>query len=249
MNGFSKAVSAIVMGCILFGFVGGAVAQPFSPYRHYSSSLFVNGNLKLFFQKQWRARVLASSGASMEGPTAPQVQLPLSVSSFRTVSAPIMPKRLAAGVPDLDEAQRQELENSFLEMLKGYEQLLDTRDESQLRNSLAGAFNYLFMSSYYVLKNGQELTEEQRESMLEQINTGIGLGLKERRMSDRDKQELYEAVVLSGSLILGLYNEGRDKGRPEQMKTARELARDLLEQMMGITLDKVHVNGGSVRVE
>jgi hypothetical protein len=105
------------------------------------------------------------------------------------------------------------------------------------------------MTSYYALKNGQELTEAQQESMLEQVNAAIAMGLKERRMSDREKQEMYESVVLSGTLILGLYNEGRDKGRPEQMKTARELAKDLLGQMMGITLDRVHVVGDTVSID
>ena len=86
----------------------------------------------------------------------------------------------------------------------------------------------------------------QQRSMLAQINAGIAMGLKERRLSDRDKQELYESVVLSGSIILGLYNEGRDKGDSKQQKEARELAGELLEQMMGIDIDKVHLEDDTV---
>jgi hypothetical protein len=75
------------------------------------------------------------------------------------------------------------------------------------------------------------------------------MGLKERRLSDREKQELYESVVLSGSIILGLYNDGRDKGLPQLQKEARELAKELLEQMMGIRIDKVHADDDGVRIE
>ena len=214
-------------------------------YRQYSSTSFVNGNLKQAFQKQWRGTAAgAHSGATLE-----PVKLPLSVSSFRPVSAPVMHKRVAASIQDLDAEPREELEGALLELLKGYDQLLEDNDEQRLKNNLAGAFNFLFISSYYALKNGQELTEAQQESMLEQVNAAIAMGLKERRMSDREKQEMYESVVLSGTLILGLYNEGRDKGRPEQMKTARELAKELLGQMMGITLDKVRISGDTVRID
>jgi hypothetical protein len=244
MNNISRKLLAIAAGCVLLVSAGEAGAQS-SPYRQYNSGSFVNGNLKQAFQKQWKG---TAGGPQSDATVAPE-KLPLSVSSFRPVSAPVMHKRVVASLQDLDEEQRQELEGALLELLKGYDQLLEDNDEQRLKNNLAGAFNFLFMTSYYALKNGQELTEAQQESMLEQVNAAIAMGLKERRMSDREKQEMYESVVLSGTLILGLYNEGRDKGRPEQMKTARELAKDLLGQMMGITLDRVHVVGDTVSID
>jgi hypothetical protein len=264
MNDFSRRLLVITAGCILLGFAREAGAQTVSPYRQYSGSMFVNGNLKLFFQKQWWAHHLRGPGrdtgegrrvggrqvvASTEGvPGLLQVKLPLAVSSFRSVGGPIMPRRLAAGLQDLDEAHRQALETAFGALLKGYDQHLDQNDEQRLKNNLAGAFNFLFTSSYQALKN-QELSGEQQESMLEQINDGIAMALKERRLSDRDKQELYESVVLAGTIVRGLYTEGRDKGRPEQLKLARELGKELLEQMMGLSVDKVHVDGNSVRLD
>ncbi|MGZ3458494.1 MAG: DUF6683 family protein [Archangium sp.] len=262
MSFISRVLSVIAAGCILLGAAGSEGAQPVSPYRQYGGNAFANGHFKSFFQRQWRASSSRSQGspagsgerqasgsAGGEAPTLSPGLLPLSVSSFRTVGNPVVPRRLAAGVPELDAAQCQALEGALLELLKGYEQLLDQHDEQRLKNNLAGAFNHLFLSAYYALKGGQELSAEQQESMLEQLNAGIALGLKERRMSDKDKQELYESVVLSGSIILGLYNEGRDPGHPEQLKAARDLARELLEQSLGLTLDKVRLEGGAVRVD
>ncbi|WNG34239.1 hypothetical protein F0U61_11815 [Archangium violaceum] len=247
MNHDSRALLAMLAACLLLGSSGPAGAQPLSPYRHYSSSLFITGNFKLSFPRQW-GEPSAASGTSEESPTLSPVLLPLSVSSFRTVGNPVVPRRIASGVPGLVGEQRQQLEVALLELLKGYEYLLDQNDEQRLKNNLAGAFNFLFLSSYGVLKNGEELSEEQRESMLGQINACIAMRLKERRLSDREKQELYESAVLSGSIIRGLYNEGRDKGRAEQLKTARELAKTLLEQWMGLTIEKVRLDGNAVRI-
>lgn len=242
----SRAMLAAWAVCLVLGVAGQAGAQPFSPYRPYNSGAFITGNFRLSFQRQWSSP--AASGSSAEPTTVSPELLPLSASSFRTVGEPVMPRRIAAGVPDLDEQHRHALEGSLLELLKGYEQLLDQRDEQRLKNNLAGAFVLLFRSSFCALKDGQELSGEQQESLLQQINASIAMGFNARRLSDREKQELYEAVVLAGSIIRGLYTEGRDKDRPEQLKAARDLAKELLEQLMGLTLDKVRLDGNTVRI-
>lgn len=252
MNSFLRTVPVMVAGFLLLGAAGPEGAQPLSPYRqHYDSNTFIHGNFKTFFQRQWKdhaRRVQCDKLPEDErqaclGGLPPPVPLPLSMSWFRAGgNAPVMPKKIASGVRALEPEHRKALESSLLELLKGYEQLLAQQDQPQLKDNLAGAFNYLFISSFYALKNGQELSGPQQQCMLEQINAGITMGLKERRLSDRDKQELYESVVLSGRIILGLYNEG-------QQKEARELAGELLEQMMGIRIEKVHLEEGCVWIE
>jgi hypothetical protein len=240
----SRAMLAALAVCILLGSAGSASAGPVSPYRQqYSSTLFVTGNFRLSFQRQWSTDTVAP-GAPGEAGTVSPVLLPLSVSSFRSVGDPLMPRHVAAGVPDLDETHRRALEGTLQELLRGYEQLLDQRDEQRLKNNLAGAFVFLVRSSYCVLKDGQELSGEQQESLLQQINASIAMGLKERRLSDKEKQELYEAVVLSGSIIRGLYTEGST----EQLKAARDLAKELMEQWMGLTIEKVRLDGNTVRM-
>ncbi|AKJ06870.1 Hypothetical protein AA314_08496 [Archangium gephyra] len=240
----------MVAGLLLLGAARPEGAPSLSPYRRYDSNAFIHGNFKPSFQKQWKVSARCSKDPSPEGADQkPQVMLPLAVSSFRKVTDPVMPKRLAEGVKSLGPEEREGLEGSLLQLYKGYEQMLDQQDQPLLKNNLAGAFNYFFMSSFYALRNGQELTGVQQQSMLNQINTAIGMGLKDRRMSDREKQELYESVVLSGNIILGLYNEGRDKGRADLTKESRELAKELLDEMMGIRIDKVHAEDTCVWIE
>lgn len=234
----SRAMLAALAVCILLGSAGPAGAEPVNPYQQqYSSALFVTGNFRLSFQRQWST----DSDAPGEAGTVSPVLLPLSVSTFKTVGEPTMPRRVAAGVPGLDEPHRRALEGTLQELLRGYEQALEQRDEQRLKNNLAGAFVFLFRSSYCVLKDGQELSGEQQESLLQQINASIAMGLKERRLSDKEKQELYESVVLSGALLRGLYTEG-------QLKVARDLAKELLAQWMGLTIEKVRLDGNTVRM-
>ena len=242
MNSFFRMVPVMVAGLLLLGAARPEGAPSLSPYRHYDSNAFIHGNFKPAFQKQWKV-----SAERLKNP--PQVTLPLAVSSFRKVTDPVMPKRLADSVKSLGPEEREGLEGALQQLYKGYEQTLEQQDQPELKSNLAVAFNSLFMSSFYVLRNGQELTSVQQQSMLEQINAAIGIGLKDRRMSDREKQELYESVVLSSRIILGLYNEGRDKGRPELMRESRELAKELLDEMMGIRIEKVHAEDNGVWIE
>ncbi|MCY1081320.1 DUF6683 family protein [Archangium lansingense] len=246
MNSFLRTIPVVMTGFLLLGAAGPEGARTFSPYRRYNSNAFVHGNFKPFFQRQWKPTPNPPPG---DGSSVPPLLLPLSVSSFRMDGrSPIMPKRIAEGARDLESEHRKALEDALVQLLHGYEHLLEQQDASQLKHNLAGAFNHLFMSSYYALRDGQELNGAQQRSMLAQLNAAIAMGLKERRLSDRDKQELYESVVLSGSIILGLYNEGRDTGRPEQQKQARELAKELLEQMMGLRIEKVCLEDTEVRI-
>jgi len=241
MKGVYRKVAVLATVGALLGGTGSARARPPSAYREYDSALFARGGFKLTFPKKDGAQ--ASRGKGEEEAISP-VLLPLSVSSFRTVGNPIMPRRVASGVPDLDADTRRQLEAALLTLLTEYERLLDRGDDPRLKNNLAGAFNYLFGASYRALKGGG-LSAEQQKSMLMQLNAGFALGLKDRRLSDREKQELYESAVLSGAIIHGLFAEGGDK----QQRTARSLARALLEQLMGITPERIHTEGDSVWID
>ncbi|OJH35496.1 hypothetical protein BON30_38875 [Cystobacter ferrugineus] len=236
--------------CALGSGGGPAVARPLSAYREYDSAVFAGSGFKLSLPTKVRAEVPREKppGRSGEEAVSPE-ELPLSVSSFRTVGNPIMPKRVAEAVPDLDKEARRQLEASLMLLLRQYEQQLDRDDDFRLKNNLAGAFNFLFGAAYSVFKDGRVLSPAQQGSMLRQINAGFALRLKEQRLSDREKQELYESAVLSGSIILGLYSEGRDTRQPALQRTARELARELLTRLMGLSIEQVRTEGGSVRID
>jgi hypothetical protein len=249
MRGVYRKVAVLATGCALLSGGGPAVARPLSAYRDYDSAVFAGSGFKLFFPGRSRGASAAPKTGRGDDEAIPPERLPLSVSSFRTVGNPIMPKRVAGAVRGLDMEGRRQLEASLMLLLKQYEQVLDRNDDDRLKNNLAGACNFLFNSAYSVLKDGRELNTQQQESMLKQFNAGFALGFKEQRLSDREKQELYESAVLSGSIILGLYTEGRETSQPEQQKMARSLARELLTRLLGVSIERVRIDGDVVWVD
>jgi len=267
-----RIIPALVAAYVFFGLGGEAKAQ-MNPWATYSSDRFVNSNMQLFFQNRWNIARMRSEGKhqladAMEGRStgarqsaqpnpgstltgttgASLLNAPLSMTNFNSVGAPSIHKRIAASIEGIDAQHRQQLESAFLELLRSYDRLLAENGQQKLKNNVAGAFNFLFTVSYFALKDGRELTEAQQKNMLDQINVAIALGLKDRPMSDREKQDVYESAVLSGMLILGLYKEGSEEGNAESIKTARMMATELLDQMMGISIDRVRVSGNTVQI-
>ena len=236
-------------------------------YATYSSDPFVNSNLRLFFDKRWQIARLRAQGKhavadAMEGRATPshdeagqplagaeRLDAPLALTSFTPAGAPRIPARVAESAGGADAARRTELEAAFSALLQSYEDNLDAQGEGRLHHNLAGAFNFLFAVAWYVAGDGAELSEAQQEDMLGQVNLALALGLRERPLDDREKQDAYEAAALAGMLALGLYNEGRDLGRPGQVAEAQALARDLLDGMMGIGLDRVRLEGDRVHID
>lgn len=247
MTGVFRNAPALVAVSLLLWSVTSALAYSPNVFQQYSSSLFGTNSLHLSFQKVWGAPV-AESRPQESGAVSP-ILLPLSVSSFRTVSNPLMPKRVSAGVTGLDEDQHRKLETALLELLKDYERLMDHAEDGALKNNLAAAFNFFFLSSYSALKDGQELNATQQKSVLPQLNAAIAMALQRERLSDLDKQQVYESTVLAGSIIHELYNQGRTQHQPEKTKLARDMARELLERLMGLTPDKIHVESDRVWFE
>lgn len=270
-----RVFPALVAACAFFSLCGEASAQLTNPWATYSSDRFVNSNMQLFFQNRWNIARMRAQGKNqladaMEGRStgtyqnaqprqanpastltgtqgAELLNAPLSMTTFNSVGAPSVYKRVAASISGITPEHRKQLESAFLELTRSYDRLLAENSQLQLKNNLAGAFNFLFTVSYYVLKD-RELSEAQQKNMLDQVNVAIALGLKDQPMSDREKQDVYESAVLSGMLVLGLYNEGREQGNAETLKTARTLAKDFLNDMMGISIDRVRVSGNAVQI-
>ncbi|MET0401425.1 MAG: hypothetical protein ABW123_03440, partial [Cystobacter sp.] len=172
MRGVYRKVAVLATGCALL--CGGmpALARPLSAYREYDSAVFAGGSFKLSFPGRGKGGSSAPKTGRGDDVAIPPEDLPLSVSSFRTVGNPIMPKRVAGAVRGLDTESRRQLEASLLLLLKQYEQVLDRGDDDSLKNNLAGAFNFLFNSAYSVVKDGHGLNTRQQRSLLKQLNAG-----------------------------------------------------------------------------
>ena len=259
-----RTAISILAAVLVLNVPAPSAAQGFTPFHHYSRDAFFNSHVQQTFQRQWaisrmRETDRGEAADALEGGPPPEagpsgeealgeMQVPLERTNFNFSGNWSLPGRVIRELPTEGEAERVELERTFMAMIEGYDQLLDANDEDRLRHNVGGAYNFLFTTCYYALTNGQELTEAQQEDMLRQVNAIVAVSLAERPVSERQKQDLYEAAVLAGMLVLNLYNEGRDEDRPDQIASARELAQDLLPGMMGIRFEEVIVSGDSVRI-
>jgi hypothetical protein len=165
---------------------------------------------------------------------------PLAASAFRPSGSRLMPAKLADVVarttPGADRAQLHQL---FTGLLASYDDLLVREKEQRLANNLAGAIRFLIMVCNYALKDGAELSEEQQEGLLQDLNSTIAAGMKQTPMTDRQKQEMYETTVIAAGFILALYQQGQENQDPEMIHQSKELARTLPSELLGISLDEV----------
>jgi hypothetical protein len=68
-------------------------------------------------------------------------------------------------------------------------------------------------------------------------------------MTDRKKQEMYEALVLFTGLALATYHEGKQGGNAETIKASQQLAGQNLLAVMGISPDKITFTDQGLNIE
>ena len=226
-----------------------------NPYRNYSTNPFVNSNLKLSFQRSWRANHLRLLGRGevadrMEGrggrssAPAPRAQTtpaprsatpplaPLSATSFTPVGPPSMPQRLAEKLTQLPREQRAEMASFFGELLRLYETRVAGVKGNPPKHNVAGALAYLVAASHFVTE-GAELGDAREQELLRQLNDVLA-GLDEfKRLGAKERQEVYEAAVISGGFVLALLQQAREENDAAKAEQAKQLAAELLKDLFG----------------
>lgn len=159
---------------------------------------------------------------------------PISATSFAPVSPPLMPQRLAEKLTQLDPNQRAEMASFFGGLLRLYEARAARAKGHPPRHNVAGALTYMAAASHFVAE-GAELGEAREQELFRQINDVLA-GLEEfKRLGARERQEAYEAAVISGGFVLALLQQAREEGDAAKAAQARQLAKELLNDLFGDT--------------
>ena len=149
----------------------------------------------------------ASHGTPIAIPTWPRVTVTESrfnpITNFTTAGPPTVPDAFAAQVPD--PSKRPAVANLLRGMLKEYDRELVEEHSTERRNDLAGAYTFATQAAYYVATHGSELNEAQQNGVMAQMSNAIVNGSNARAMSDAQKQQTYEGVVILGNLLIQLY--------------------------------------------
>ncbi len=250
---FQKTANALAAALLLFAAAAAARPQYVNnPYRNYSTNPFVNANLRLSFQKSWRANHLRLLGRGevadrMEGrgasPSATSSRAPesrrrtlprapLSATSFAPAGPPQMPRRLAEKLTQLDARQRDEMAAFFGELLRLYEARAGRGAGSPPKHNVAGALAYMVAAGHFVAE-GEELGDAAGDELVRDLNDVLASLEEFKRLGARERQEVYEAAVISGGFLLAMLQQAREEGDAAKAGQARQLAGELLKDFFG----------------
>ncbi|MCS7067996.1 DUF6683 family protein [Meiothermus sp.] len=132
-------------------------------------------------------------------------------------------------------AEVQELTRAFTEGFKGFE--AEARRLGRPHN-VAMAFTYL-VGVCYLVHYGEEPTEAALLNL--QANTDAAFGASEafRRLTDGERQRMYEAFVLMATLPLLGYTVAVQENDPKLLEDYREIAGVALEATLGVRPERL----------
>lgn len=190
--------------------------------------VFAGSMRKSFEQK---SKALDQGSASRQKRLTPAQQKSV---TFSPVTDMIMPKQMAETM-GATTRDRKELQRAFTQFLDGFNQQA-TADKEEYNVARAVTF---FIVCNYMVATGSEFDEAQVNLMERDINIYLTENEYFSAFDNQRKQELYEMMVILGTLAAAGYHDGEEKGQEEQMDRFRSLARNGLETLLGVPVEKL----------
>ena len=165
---------------------------------------------------------------------------------FHTVEPAFVPQQLAALLGKTSQ-ERQYVEEILTKCLNFY---TDTaRQKGVPLHDVARAVNYYISTNYFVYSQGKGPTQKQMDATRDMIRANIVQDENFQRMSDRQKQEAYETlIVLAGFVDLG-YGTGTKSNNELLTKPFREMAKQNLETLLGVPIEKIHFTEAGLAID
>lgn len=165
--------------------------------------------------------------------------------TFRPVAKNLMVKELADTFVN-DPEERRQLAETFEGFLRSFdEQALKDREPA---NDLGRAAAYFVMLNYFAA-TGQEPTDAQADGAQAIFRAGLAESKGFAAMSDRDRQRLYESLIILGSLPLaGVAQAGQEKNGAQE-KVFRQLAAELVKTLLGVPVTNIRLTGNGFTID
>jgi hypothetical protein len=193
---------------------------------------------------QKREKLSSTPGSASKRPvgqqptTQPSGGLPAAPdTAFHPSQPPFVPRQLAERLGKTPQ-ERQYIEGVLTKCLTFY---VDTAIQKGVPlNDVALALNYFISTNYFVYSLGRGPTPEQMSATRDVIRTNMAHDDAFRRMSDKQKQEAYETlIVVAGFVDLG-YGTSKQSGDANAAAQFREMAKQNLETLLGAPIEKIH---------
>jgi hypothetical protein len=116
-------------------------------------------------------------------------------------------------------------------------------------NDLALAMSFFLATNASIYHDAGVPTDPQMVELRDMIAEALVASNALSSMTDRKKQEMYEALVLFTGLALATYQEGKQGGNAETIKASQQLAGQNLLAVMGVSPDKITFTDQGLSIE
>ncbi len=115
-------------------------------------------------------------------------------------------------------------------------------------NNLSAALTFFIASTVTVYHNDPEPSDEAIDQLWDGLNDTLN-GLPEMsKMTDAEKQEMYEMLVACGGLVLAGHVLSKEGGDVNSVTAFRQLAGELIKTVLQVEPNKVRFNSGRLNI-
>jgi len=116
-------------------------------------------------------------------------------------------------------------------------------------NDLALALSFFFAANASVYHNAGEPADPPMMELRDAIAAALLEGKALNGVTDRQKQEMYETLVIFTGFALATYQEGKQGGSAETVKVSQQLAGQNLLAVTGISPDKISFSAQGLNID
>lgn len=117
------------------------------------------------------------------------------------------------------------------------------------RNNLAAAFTLFTASAVTVYHDDPEPSDEAVDKLWDGLNSVFDESPEMAKLTDAEKQQLYDTLIALSGLVLAGYMEGKNSGDTETQTLFKTLAGAMIEQVLKTDPEKARFGKGGLDVK
>jgi hypothetical protein len=132
----------------------------------------------------------------------------------------------------------------YRELLADYDAALTKEHETRRRNDLTGAYAFAAQAAYFVA-SGHDLNDASQNALLAQVAAALA-NSPARTMTDAQKQNAYDSVVLLGELIIRMTQYANQHADRAMAQSYLDLSNQVLTSFFGAPASQLQFTSAGV---